>query len=101
VKVSVGSSSLVLRAEHDRWIFTWCSEPVVEFVLAPQHRTSRDPVITTKEEFYNWRKWLRSLLTNLRQAKRSRTLKQRLKILTLQNIVICAYMMHLYFAHYC
>jgi len=54
----------------------------VEFVLAPQQRTSYDPEITTKEDFDNWRKRLRSLLKNLHQAKRSRTLKQRLKILT-------------------
>jgi len=28
VKAGVDSSSLVLRAEYYRWIFTWCSEPV-------------------------------------------------------------------------
>jgi len=28
VKSGVDSSSLVLRAEYDRCIFTWCSEPV-------------------------------------------------------------------------
>jgi len=28
VKAGVDSSSLILRAEYDRRIFTWCSEPV-------------------------------------------------------------------------
>jgi len=34
----------------------------VEFIFAPQHRTSYDPEIKTKEDFNNWRKQLRSLL---------------------------------------
>jgi len=44
--------------------------------LAPQHETSCDSEITTKEDFDYWRKiieeeQLRRLLTNSQQAKRS------------------------------
>jgi len=33
----------------------------VEFVLAPQHETSCDSEITTKEDFAHWRKQLKKV----------------------------------------
>jgi len=60
----------------------------VEFILAPQHKTSCNPEITTKEDFDYLKKVTSKFTDGFTSSQKKLNTKQRLKILTFQNIVM-------------